>query len=133
MRWEHGRRRRQHRGPGPGCRVSGTPAWSARASARIGAALVVDVFRAWIPPCAGTGGQSRRPPRSEQQPAFSPEEEKLKEFMSVVLAEPRTSGAPCSRPQARLPAAEAGAFSRPVQSRCGFAEAAMGPFYCPGR
>jgi len=68
----------------------------------------------------------------QQQPAFSPEEEKLKEFMSVVLADTedvwgslfQASGQAYQQPKLVL-------FSGAVQSACGFAEAAMGPFYCP--
>ena len=74
------------------------------------------------------------PAQTEQrQTAFSPEEERLKEFMSVVLADTedvwgalfRASGQTYQQPKLVL-------FSGAVQSACGFAEAAMGPFYCPG-
>ncbi len=73
------------------------------------------------------------PTQEEQAVTFSPEEEKLKEFMSVVLADTedvwgllfRSSGQQYQQPRLVL-------FSGTVQSACGFAEAAMGPFYCPG-
>ena len=74
------------------------------------------------------------PSQEVQQPAsFSPEEEKLKEFMSVVLADTedvwdglfKGSGKQYAAPKLVL-------YSGAVQSACGFAEAAMGPFYCPG-
>ncbi|MGV8992060.1 MAG: neutral zinc metallopeptidase [Thiobacillus sp.] len=73
------------------------------------------------------------PTQTEQHTTFSPEEERLKEFMSVVLADTedvwgalfRGSGQPYTQPKLVL-------FSGSVQSACGFAEAAMGPFYCPG-
>ena len=74
------------------------------------------------------------PTQAEQPPAtFSPEEEKLKEFMSVVLADTEDvwdtlfqgSGRRYQQPKLVL-------FSGAVESACGFAEAAMGPFYCPG-
>lgn len=74
------------------------------------------------------------PTQTEQQQAtFSPEEERLKEFMSVVLADTEDvwgtlfsgSGQQYVQPKLVL-------FSGSVQSACGFAEAAMGPFYCPG-
>lgn len=69
----------------------------------------------------------------QQQTTFSPEEERLKAFMSVVLADTedvwgtlfRNSGQRYQQPKLVL-------FSGAVQSACGFAEAAMGPFYCPG-
>jgi len=71
--------------------------------------------------------------QEEQQATFSPEEEKLKEFMSVVLADTedvwgtlfKGSGRTYQPPKLVL-------FSGAVESACGFAEAAMGPFYCPG-
>ena len=73
------------------------------------------------------------PPQAEQPATFSPEEERLKEFMSVVLADTEDvwgalfqgSGQAYQPPKLVL-------FSGAVESACGFAEAAMGPFYCPG-
>ncbi len=70
---------------------------------------------------------------SQQQTQFSPEEERLKEFMSVVLADTEDvwgalfnkAGKTYEQPKLVL-------FSGAVQSACGYAEAAMGPFYCPG-
>ncbi len=72
------------------------------------------------------------PTQEEQAVAFSPEEERLKEFVSVVLADTedvwgtlfQSSGQRYSPPKLVL-------FSGAVESACGFAEAAMGPFYCP--
>ncbi|MBI1285721.1 MAG: flagellar biosynthesis protein FlgM [Thiobacillus sp.] len=69
----------------------------------------------------------------QQQTTFSPEEEHLKDFMSAVLANTedvwgamfKASGQTYQQPKLVL-------FSGAVQSACGFAEAAMGPFYCPG-
>ena len=73
------------------------------------------------------------PTQAEQPATFSPEEEQLKEFMSVVLADTEDvwgalfqgSGQAYQAPKLVL-------FSGAVESACGFAEAAMGPFYCPG-
>jgi len=75
---------------------------------------------------------NQAPTQEEQQATFSPEEEKLKEFMSVVLADTEDvwgalfqgSGQAYQPPKLVL-------FSGAVESACGFAEAAMGPFYCP--
>ncbi|MHB1401588.1 MAG: KPN_02809 family neutral zinc metallopeptidase [Thiobacillus sp.] len=72
------------------------------------------------------------PTQEEQAVTFSPEEERLKDFMSVVLADTEDvwgalfqgSGQRYSPPKLVL-------FSDAVESACGFAEAAMGPFYCP--
>ena len=70
--------------------------------------------------------------QEERPVAFSPEEERLKEFVSVVLADTEDvwgalfqgSGQSYSPPKLVL-------FSGAVESACGYAEAAMGPFYCP--
>jgi hypothetical protein len=70
---------------------------------------------------------------SEPQPApLDPEEERLKDFVSVVLADTedvwgelfRSTGQAYRPPTLVL-------FSGAVESACGFAEAAVGPFYCP--
>ena len=62
----------------------------------------------------------------------SPEEDKLAEFVSVVLADTedtwnsqfRKLGGSYTEPTLVL-------FTGAVRSACGFAQAAMGPFYCP--
>jgi predicted metalloprotease len=62
----------------------------------------------------------------------SPEEDKLADFISVVLADTedtwttlfRQDGAQYAKPKLVL-------FSGAVESACGHAQAAMGPFYCP--
>ena len=74
-------------------------------------------------------------PRSEQaaNAPTDPREERLKEFVSVVLADTedtwgalfRQSGSQYENPKLVL-------FSGAVQSAFGHAQAAMGPFYCPG-
>jgi predicted metalloprotease len=64
--------------------------------------------------------------------ARSPEEDRLAEFVSVVLADTedtwgelfQRSGMTYIEPRLVL-------FTKAVNSACGFAEAAMGPFYCP--
>lgn len=74
------------------------------------------------------------PPTQQQAPlATSPEEENTKKFLSVVLADTedtwgklfQESGKQYKNPILVL-------FSGQVQSACGLADAAMGPFYCPG-
>lgn len=72
------------------------------------------------------------PGQQQTQTQFSPEEERLKEFMSVVLADTEdvwgtlfsAAGKTYEQPKLVL-------FSGAVQSACGAAESAMGPFYCP--
>jgi predicted metalloprotease len=72
-------------------------------------------------------------PTVETRPAArSPEEDQLAEFISVVLADTedtwhelfRIKGETYVQPKLVL-------FTAAVNSACGFAEAAMGPFYCP--
>jgi hypothetical protein len=63
----------------------------------------------------------------------SPQEEELKEFVAVVLADTEDTwnqllpevGAQYREPRLVL-------FSGGAQSACGFAQSAVGPFYCPG-
>ncbi|WP_116810806.1 KPN_02809 family neutral zinc metallopeptidase [Steroidobacter cummioxidans] len=73
-------------------------------------------------------------PTSEQGPyQETPEEAQLREFVSVVLADTEETwgdifnqmGRTYEQPKLVL-------FSGAVESACGFAEAAVGPFYCPG-
>ena len=74
------------------------------------------------------------PPAAEQQQAAarSPEENKLAEFSAVVLADTedvwtqvfKEKGSAYPMPRMVL-------YTGEVQSACGFAQAAMGPFYCP--
>jgi predicted metalloprotease len=72
-------------------------------------------------------------PTVQTRPAArSPEEEQLAEFVSVVLADTedtwhalfQDSGQTYVEPRLVL-------FTGAVNSACGFAQAAMGPFYCP--
>ncbi len=74
------------------------------------------------------------PPTAEQRQATarSPEENKLAEFSAVVLADTedvwtqvfKQKGSAYPMPRMVL-------YTGEVQSACGFAQAAMGPFYCP--
>lgn len=63
----------------------------------------------------------------------SPEEERMVDFVSFVLDSAQAAWAELL-PQAGASYREARLvlFRDAVQSACGFAEAAMGPFYCPG-
>jgi predicted metalloprotease len=73
------------------------------------------------------------PPQASGPVQSSPEEERLKKFMSVVLADTEdTWGAIFQQLGRRYEEPKLVLFSGQVQSACGFAQAAMGPFYCPG-
>jgi predicted metalloprotease len=79
---------------------------------------------------AGPTGVDQSSPAPNYTP--SAEEQQLTEFVSVVLADTEDTwkaqfnrlGATYSEPKLVL-------FSGAVESACGFAQAAMGPFYCP--
>lgn len=65
--------------------------------------------------------------------ASSPQDEKMKKFMSVVLADTEdTWGQIFQRPGGHYEQPKLVLFSGQVESACGYAQAAMGPFYCPG-
>ena len=80
------------------------------------------------------GGGMLGTPATESVPYKpTPEEDELAKFVAVVLADTedtwnqifRSSGKGYREPTLVL-------FSGNVRSACGFAQAAMGPFYCPG-
>lgn len=80
-------------------------------------------------------GQLPQQPASEQGPAAppSPEEEALADFVSLVLADTEdTWTAIFSARNATYEEPKLVLFTGAVQSACGFANAAVGPFYCPG-
>ena len=130
MRWEHGRRS-ENIEDRRGLHVSR----KGLAGGGIGiiAIALIALFFGVDPAVVLNQAGNLAPPQTETaQPAFSPEEERLKEFMSVVLADTedvwgelfQRSGQQYQQPTLVL-------FSGAVQSACGFAESAMGPFYCP--
>lgn len=131
MRWENGRRS-DNIEDRRGMRVSGR----GLAGGGIGVIILalVAMYFGVDPSVVLNQVGTVAPTQEQQQPAtFSPEEEKLKDFMAVVLADTedvwsalfKDSGRPYPPPTLVL-------YSGAVQSACGFAEAAMGPFYCPG-
>lgn len=84
----------------------------------------------------GGGGQVNLPGFEQTESATranSPQQEETKQFMATVLAESedvwngifQASGEQYEEPKLVL-------FSDSIQSACGFASAASGPFYCPG-
>ena len=131
MRWKNGRRS-DNIEDRRGLRVSG----KGLAGGGIGVIILalVAMYFGVDPAVVLNQAGNLAPTQEEQQAAsFSPEEARLKEFMSVVLADTedvwgtifKNSGQPYPQPHLVL-------FSGAVQSACGHAEAAMGPFYCPG-
>ncbi len=81
----------------------------------------------------GGGGYVEQPQQSAGGGTFaSPQEEELKEFVATVLAETEDTWntiLPQIGEQYREP--KLVLFSGGAQSGCGFAQSAVGPFYCP--
>ena len=131
MRWEHGRRS-DNIEDRRGMRV-GRKGLAGGGIGAIVLALVVMYLGGDPSVVLNQAGGLIPVPAEQQASPSSPEEEKLKEFMSVVLADTedvwgalfKASGQVYTQPHLVL-------FSGAVQSACGHAEAAMGPFYCPG-
>ncbi len=130
MRWKHGRRS-DNIEDRRGMRVGGR----GLAGGGIGAiilALVAMYFGVDPSVVLNQAGAPATGQQTQQATTFSPEEEQLKEFVSVVLADTedvwgalfQEAGEQYRQPRLVL-------FSGAVESACGFAEAAMGPFYCP--
>lgn len=74
------------------------------------------------------------PPAAEQQQAAarSPEENKLARFSAVVLADTEDVWTQVFREKgSTYPMPKMVLYTGAVLSACGFAQAAMGPFYCP--
>lgn len=82
---------------------------------------------------SGGGGYVEQPQQSAGGGTFaSPQEEEMKEFVAVVLAETEDTWhriLPQIDAQYREP--KLVLFSGGTQSGCGFAQSAVGPFYCP--
>lgn len=131
MRWENGRRSsnvedRRSRRISKGIRGGG-----------IGIFLLVLVGMYYgIDPAVifnlvGQPGMEQTASESEYTP--SPEENRLADFVSVVLADTEdTWQAHFSREGGTYREPKLVLFSGAVRSACGFGQAAMGPFYCPG-
>jgi uncharacterized protein len=76
--------------------------------------------------------QGASPPTSEA-PATSPGSDKLRDFVAVVLADTEDTWAELFRRMNReYQDPKLVLFTGSVQSACGMAGAAVGPFYCPG-
>ncbi len=79
------------------------------------------------------GSQLTAPQQQQTNVPTSPEQDSLADFVSVVLADTEDTWIQLftsSKLQYKEP--KLVLFSGSVNSACGFAQAAMGPFYCPG-
>jgi predicted metalloprotease len=82
----------------------------------------------------GTGGVEPGPASSTSAPGgelrTTPEEERLVDFVDAVMKDAQQTWA--STLGGRYQPTRARVFRDAVQSACGFAQSATGPFYCPG-
>ena len=151
MRWTLGRRSQNvedRRGMGSprGMRIPGgfrIPGGTgrgrvARGGGIGGIGLIILLVAAWVlgldPSFLLQGGGPVEAPYTDSQPSAprSAEEDQLAEFVSVVLADTEDTWRPLfdqMGEQYQDPTLVL--FTGEVNSACGFAQAAMGPFYCP--
>jgi predicted metalloprotease len=92
------------------------------------------IFKRDLFQLVGAGGASPGAETAETPPAeTSPEEEQLKSFVSFVLDDAQNTWAQVlPRYGAQYHPAKLVLFRDAIQSACGFAQSATGPFYCPG-
>ena len=134
MRWEPGRRRdnvEDRRG-------MGAPAMVGGGVGLVGVILAVVVALMGGDPMivleqmGGSGALGPGPVVVSQPRAPSPEQDRLADFVSVVLADTEDTWSQEFRQQgARYTPPKLVIFDGTVSSACGLAQAAMGPFYCP--
>lgn len=78
-------------------------------------------------------GQGQAPSGQQQAVPVDPAQDKLKDFVSVVLADTEdTWGEIFQKGGARYERPKLVLFTGAVRSACGTAQSAVGPFYCPG-
>ncbi|MEB3171571.1 MAG: neutral zinc metallopeptidase [Synechococcaceae cyanobacterium] len=134
MRWEQGRRSdnvEDRRG-------MGAPAMVGGGVGLVGVILAVVVALMGGDPMivleqmGGSGALGPGPVVVSQPRAPSPEQDRLADFVSVVLADTEDTWSQEFRQQgARYTPPKLVIFDGTVSSACGLAQAAMGPFYCP--
>jgi predicted metalloprotease len=134
MRWEQGRRSdnvEDRRG-------MGAPAMVGGGLGVVGVILAVVVALMGGDPMivleqmGGSGALGPGPVVVSQPKAPSPEQDRLADFVSVVLADTEDTWSQEFRRQGgRYTPPKLVIFDGTVNSACGLAQAAMGPFYCP--
>jgi hypothetical protein len=134
MRWEQGRRSdnvEDRRG-------MGAPAMVGGGLGVVGVILAVVVALMGGDPMivleqmGGSGALGPGPVVVSQSKAPSPEQDRLADFVSVVLADTEDTWSQEFRRQGgRYTPPKLVIFDGTVNSACGLAQAAMGPFYCP--
>jgi predicted metalloprotease len=90
------------------------------------------IFRQNFFALLGGGGPPASAPGQQAPVSASPEEEKQMDFVNFVLKDVQGTWEQIfSQSGQQYPHARLAVFRDSVRSGCGFAESAMGPFYCP--
>ena len=134
MRWEQGRRSdnvEDRRGMGAPAMVGGGVGLVGVILAGVVALMGGDPMIV-LEQMGGSGALGPGPVVVSQPRAPSPEQDRLADFVSVVLADTEDTWSQEFRQQgARYTPPKLVIFDGTVSSACGLAQAAMGPFYCP--
>lgn len=99
--------------------------------------LVLVLFLLWMgvdpAPLLQNAGQLQQPGQQQPlDPAVAAEQDELKQFVAVVLADTEDVWTALFEDMGRqYPLPTLVLFSGSTKSACGFAQSAMGPFYCP--
>ncbi len=130
MRWQKGRRSQNvedRRGRGGGRRAIAGGGLGMVAIAVVAMLFGVDPSALLQLGGGPTGGGT------QQSAPSNPEQDKLADFVSVVLADTEDTWNPIFRSLGReYQEPNLVLFSGSTDSACGYASSAMGPFYCPG-
>jgi uncharacterized protein len=132
MEWQGGRRSDNVDDVGRGGGVGRPLALGGGAVGIIGAILFY-LLTGQVPDVQGPAPGQASPQSQAQRPQTAAEQQQ-KEFVSVVLASTEDTWTAVLPQQARIQyqPPRLTLFEDAVESACGFAQAAMGPFYCPG-
>lgn len=137
MRWEEGRRSdnvEDRRGQGTRFGGTGVKVGGIGAVLLAVVAIFMGVDPSVIFSTIGTGPAPAPAPRTAPAPGSpgTQAKDEQAEFVSVILADTEdTWGQIFSSSNKRYPSPKLVMFSNAVQSACGMASAASGPFYCP--
>ena len=132
MEWQGGRRSDNVDDAGRGGGMGRPLAFGGGAVGIIGAILFY-LLTGQVPDIQQGQAPSQVSPQSQAQQPRSAAEQQQREFVSVVLASTEDAWTAVLPQQARVQyqPPRLTLFEEAVESACGFAQSAMGPFYCP--
>ena len=132
MEWQGGRRSENVDDAGRGGGLGRPLAFGGGAIGIIGAILFY-LLTGQVPDVQQAPAPSQVDPRTQAQRPRSAAEQQEREFVSVVLASTEDTWSAVLPRQARIQyqPPRLTLFEDAVESACGFAQSAMGPFYCP--